>query len=240
MTPFNLMIQSTSVEMLQAIISRGGADDMSLKEIEAVVIGKLYISIHRQRLDVQPRLLHLLYSVLSATSAQDVAPDDSEGKRQSAPGFLTKVLIDGVTMPTNRPIFQHWFDFITMSMPKPQFNLMPSVPTIIDHVGREIRRSLAGTAEAFEAANGFVDAKTAASEVEFVMYLNALESLVLASLGDSRARFASEEAAAIDRSASESGGLFSFFTSDAGAPPAEEPLVVSRLDQAQLISVADQ
>jgi hypothetical protein len=230
MMPLNLMMQTTSVELLQAITSRGEVDDVCLKEIEAAVIGKLYMSIHRQRLDVQPRLLHLLYSVLSAASVQDIASssaDDHEAKRQSASSFLTRVLIDGVTVPTNRPIFQHWFDFIAMAMPKPHFNLMPSLPAIIYHIGREIRSSLAGTVEAFEAAGAFADAKTAVSEVDFVMYLNALESLVLASLGDTRARVASEEALAIDRSASESGGLFSFFTSDASAQVAEEPTAVS-------------
>jgi hypothetical protein len=236
MEPFNLVMQSTSVELLQAVVSRGGGDDVSLKSIEAVVIAKLFISIHRQRLDVQPKLLHLLYSLLSATSPRDDGTTDdapssvepNEGRRPPAGGLLTKALIDGVTIPTNRPVFQHWFDFIVMAMPKPSFNLTANIPVIVDNIARELRSSLDGTIKAWKDAGSFADAKSAVSEADFVMYLNALESLVLANLNDgARVRPADGESLAIDRSASESGGLFSFFTSDAGAQVVDEPSSVS-------------
>jgi hypothetical protein len=232
MTPFNLIIQSTTVDLLQVIVSRGGIDEVYLKTLEATATGRLYLSIHRQRLDIQNKLLHLLHSILSVTFSQEANPKAStsaintleatEVKRQTVAGFLTKVLIDGVTVSTNRPVFQHWLDFIVMTLPKPQFNLTSSIVPIIDNIARELRRSLLGTVKAFEERDSLTDVMSAVSDLDFVMYLNAIENLVLASLtGGSRVRGADGEGVA-ERTASDTGGLFGFFASDTTSHATEE------------------
>jgi len=69
MQPLNAVIQSTAVELLQLIVARGDVDSISTGSIEAIVVGKLYFSIHMVRLDLQNKLLHLLHSLISALAA---------------------------------------------------------------------------------------------------------------------------------------------------------------------------
>ncbi len=72
MAPANVLIQSTTIDLLQAIVARGEIDLPSLQNVQAAVIGKLYLSVHTHRLELQNKLLHLLHSVISAmTTTQD-------------------------------------------------------------------------------------------------------------------------------------------------------------------------
>jgi hypothetical protein len=72
--PLNAVIQSTSVDLLQAIVSRGETDPLSLDIIEAAVIGKLFYCVHTFRLDLQNKLLHLLHAVISQQSQAQCVP----------------------------------------------------------------------------------------------------------------------------------------------------------------------
>lgn len=128
MAPFNTVIQSTAIDLLQAIVARGENDHLALEGIQAAVIGKLYFSVHAKRLELQNKLLHLLHSVISAiTAAQDTRPigaakspiDDGiperpisrTGPQDAAQGravnpLLIQTLIDGIVIPSNRPVLQ--------------------------------------------------------------------------------------------------------------------------------------
>jgi hypothetical protein len=241
---FNQIIQSTAADLIQVIVSRGGVDDTLLSTMESAVISRLYLAIHKRRLHMQDRLLHLLHSILSATSSLESMTgtngDQSQHRRQVAPSFFTRVLVDGVTTPSNRPIFQHWFDFIVTTLPKPQFNLAPSTLPLIDCIARELQLALDRTMKAYQNGTSLVDVPNAVSDVDFAMYLNALESLVLASRADTNQTRASDaELYQAERVASESGGLFGLFGSDSTAPAAEVSTSVSKTPNYQYGCRAD-
>lgn len=137
MQPFNATTQSLSADLLQAVVARGEIDRLALETIEAAVIGKLYFSVHTERLDLQNKLLHLLHSVISALTTirpqqsythparmeghsevlltPEVAPDSAIQPYSLNP-LLVQTLIDGIGTSTNRPVLQHWLDFVLMTV----------------------------------------------------------------------------------------------------------------------------
>ena len=126
MDPQNLVIQSTAVDLLQAIVARGEINGISIDVVEAAVIGKLYFCIHMERLNLQNKLLHLLHSAISASIAVDESsrritvgkqrPDislealnsgegeDSVSRGYSVKPLLVQTLVDGIATPTNQPV----------------------------------------------------------------------------------------------------------------------------------------
>ncbi|KAF5380337.1 hypothetical protein D9757_007927 [Collybiopsis confluens] len=94
--PQNIVLQSTAIDLLQAIIARGEVNGLSLDIVEAAVIGKLYFSIHTGRLNLQNKLLHLLHSVISAS----IAADDSFTSSSSGNGAPARRV---VTVGKQRP-----------------------------------------------------------------------------------------------------------------------------------------
>lgn len=66
--PVNFQIHSVVAELLQVIISRGEAEISGLQLIESALTARLYLCIHRNELDLQNKLLHVLHSVVHAVS----------------------------------------------------------------------------------------------------------------------------------------------------------------------------
>jgi len=145
MEPSNASIQSSAIDLLQAIVARGEIDTI-VEDVEAIVVRKLYFCIHSSRLDLQNKLLHLLHSVISASMAQDESRQANKEKPDgSAPGsaighdsdpaarsysvnsLLVQTLIDGIAVRTNRPVLQHWLDFLLMAIPQFQHALQAVV-----------------------------------------------------------------------------------------------------------------
>jgi len=137
MAPANVLIQSTTIDLLQAIVSRGEIDLPSLQNVQSAVIGKLYFSINRQRLALQNKLLHLLHSVITAmTGSQNLTtprpnkgattdsladpsaldrPDDSHAL--SIHPLLLQTLIDGINVPQILLYYNiGWISFLWLSL----------------------------------------------------------------------------------------------------------------------------
>jgi hypothetical protein len=216
MSPGNVRIQATSIELLQTIVSRGELDAPVLETIEAALIGRLYASVHSDRLELQNRLLHVLHSTIFASSTvvstvetaskgksmreSDVEPEDSAtlvGATGDASTLsinnlnplLVQTLLDGISKPSNRPALQHWMDFILMTVPQFQKSLAQLVFPLSDCICRQLRLGLIDMRRVSkESQKGQWRITSTVTDAELVTFLNALERLVLLSVTKSEAR----------------------------------------------------
>jgi len=210
--PANARIQSLSIDLLQTIIARGDMGLQALESIENIVVAKIFSSIHTGRLDLQPKLLHILHSVILATSTipqarqgkskADAAlavaalePSGSvasnvidEGVTRKLPSssidpLLTQTLIHGISEISNRPILQHWLDFILTTVPQFSQSLQQLSYPLSECICRQLNSSLGLMEEVL--LKGFSvrpDSAPIMTDSEFVMLLHALERLVLQGL----------------------------------------------------------
>ncbi|KAF9486392.1 hypothetical protein BDN70DRAFT_822033, partial [Pholiota conissans] len=229
MQPLNTAIQSTSIELLQAIVSRGEMDTILVESIEAIAVGKLYFSIHMNRLDLQNKWLHLLHSVISVStsllessrvgvSKQDDGAVDSadipeasidSGTRYHLNPLLVLTLVDGISIRSNRPVLQHWLDFILMALPQFQPALQAVVMPLNDCLCRQLMSALGDILTTNSQLRYYAeDTLASVTDTELIMLLNALERLILLSLAYTSEPDSSEEDSnAMEKTTSEAGGL---------------------------------
>ncbi|KAI5833359.1 hypothetical protein K523DRAFT_343112 [Schizophyllum commune Tattone D] len=256
MQTFNVAIQSTAVDLLQGIISRGDIDPLFVGVVEAAVIGKLFFCVHASRLDLQNKLLHLLHSLVSAAitpvqprkapsiiqghsrgtdynasmSAMSHA-ESEENTAYSVNPLLVQTLIDGISTPSNRPILQHWLDFILMAVP----TFQPALQVVVNPLNECLCRQLSGSVrDVLDAAargkNFAFDALSSSTDAEIVMLLNGLERLVLLSLAYmSESSSAEDDGMSPEKPTQESGGgllgyVSGVFSSDSANAGADEQL----------------
>lgn len=236
----NTLIQSTSIDLLQVIVARGDIDSLLVDNIEAAIIGKLYFCVHMGRLDLQNKLLHILHSLISAsTSDQDTSGQTSrmklggsasedhstqdgqqeDGRKSYAlNSLLIQTLVDGIAVTTNRPVLQHWLDFVLMAVPQFQPALQAVVAPLNDCVCKQLRLALTDILQASEDKTILHDITSAVTDAEFIMLLNALERLMGLSLANADLTGQEEDNAFVDRSAQEGTGLLGYvsnvFSSD--------------------------
>ena len=254
MAPANVLIQSTTIDLLQAIVSRGEIDLPSLQNVQSAVIGKLYFSIHSQRLELQNKLLHLLHSVITAmTGSQHLTiprpnkgattdsladpsaldrPDDSHAL--SIHPLLLQTLIDGINVPSNTAVLQHWLDFILMVVPQFHHALQSLVSPLGDCICKNLRIRLDEFHRALREGYDHHDFRSTTTDLEFITLLNALERLVLLSLSTTDTGHADEDDVPAEKPpGAETGGLLgivtSVFSSESVPTNLEEQLTVSYL-----------
>jgi hypothetical protein len=210
--PLNSKLQISSIALIQAIVARGDLNNTSLDAIETTVITKLYSCIHSGRLDLQTKLLHLLHSVILAASTTTDIPHQSrrsrlhphrrsaelsthmsvsadnlhapESQRKLAGTvnpLLAQTLIIGISAQTNRPIFQHWIDFILMTIPQFQQSLQHLVFPICECICQQLRVAVADL-ERIRQREWKGNVESTITDGEFIMFLHALERLVLQGL----------------------------------------------------------
>ena len=235
----NSIIQSTAIDLLQVIVARGELEHVSVDAIEAAVIGKLYFCIHIDRLDLQNKLLHILHSLLSASTSNwdssapgnrnmgsnDSAPEDQttqegllEGQRtHTVDPLLLSILVDGISTLTNRPVLQHWLDFVLMAVPQFQPMLQVVVNPLNDCVCRQLRLALADILQASRDRDDVEDIASAATDAEFIMLLNALERLVQLSLVNLQPNQEDEDSGAAEKPPIENSGLLGYVSNVFGS-----------------------
>lgn len=251
MAPFNVVIQSTAIELLQVVISRGDIDSVALEGVEAAVIGKLYLCVHKERLELQNKLLHLLHSIISTTTSFNAIsaaskasvvdgvlehPISRDGSQESGQAnyavnpLLVQTLIDGIGTLSNRPVLQHWLDFILMTIPQFRNHLQTLLPSLGDCVGRQLQLGLSEIQKAASDQSTEQDSRTSTTDAEFVMLLNALERLILLSLSSPDVGPTEEDGVPAEKPAgAESSGLFGImnvFSTETEKPVVEEQLTV--------------
>lgn len=255
----NVATHSTAIDLLQCMVSRGEMDPPMVEAVEAVVISKLYLSVHTSQLDVQNKLLHLLHSVLSASSAslerqrmrtsssrlplavdmhddQPVVLGTSEPSMTSSLNpLLVHTLVDGIIAVTNRPLLQHWLDFVMMTVS--QFPQLMG-PTVLPLNGCVCRQLLGALTEVHDIVSKnwdlHRDIVSSVNDAEIIMLLNALERLILFSLPDAADTVVNDEGSgSTERGGPDSTGLLTYvshvFTSDNASQLSESPLTVRYL-----------
>ncbi|KAJ7687383.1 Dopey, N-terminal-domain-containing protein [Mycena rosella] len=230
MQPNNVAIQSTSIDLLQAVVARGEIDPVTVEVIEAIVVGKLYLCIHRTRLDLQNKLLHLLHSLISASTASDPPTGkqrQGDGAVDSATGpdssqevaprgypvnpLLIQTLVDGIATHTNRPVLQHWLDFVLMAVPQFQPALQAVVTPLNDCLCRQLLASLGDILNVTFKDGLFTDDLTSsATDAELIMLLGGLERLVLLSLAYPTESANSDDDQTITDKTTENSGLLGY------------------------------
>ncbi|KAI6154002.1 Dopey, N-terminal-domain-containing protein [Pisolithus tinctorius] len=211
MGPLNIKIQSASVDLLHAIVARGEIDYISLEVLEPVVIGKLYFTVHLRRLDLQNKLLRILHSLISAHIAQSSVLHSEGGSSEAGPRtytmnpLLTQTLIDGISLPHNRVMLQHWLDFVLMAIQQFQSALQGAISPIVDCLCRQLRAFLADVLLASQPDSSILGVAT---DAEFIMLLNAVERLLILGLA-SQAELSQqdEDSPSQEKSATESSGI---------------------------------
>lgn len=194
MEPLNTMIQSTSIDILQAIVARGEVDHLAIETLEPIIIGKLYLFVHLNRLDLQNKLLRILHSLISASIAHIAQTNveehgSSEGshisgkKMYTVNPLLTHTLMDGIAVSHNRPVQQHWLDFVLMAIPQFQPALQGMIPSLVDCVCRQLRSLLNDAVRANQPGSSS-PITGVATDAEFIMLLNTLERLLVLGLAN--------------------------------------------------------
>ena len=248
MGPPNVVLQGTVVELLEAIVSRGEIDKRLLDFIEGALVQKLFVVVQLGQLELQNKLLHALHTVIFAESAVDERPlTGPEGEEPSALGddlsgsaprvispLLIQTILDALSLPSNRPVLQHWLDFVSTATPHLQLPPAQLAVPLVECIGRQVRGLLADLeriAAIRLARTG--DLRSRTTDTELIMFLNAFERLVLIGL----ARFAgvpmlsddpmpSSEKSVVEPSAGLLGLVSGVFSSEGTTTPsAEVPLV---------------
>jgi hypothetical protein len=256
MRKFNATTQSISVDLLQTIVARGEIEQAALETVESVIVRKLYMCVHTGRLDLQNKLLHLLHSVISALTtlgsqlpmthqprlellsetaqAQDVDREVTPQSYNMNP-LLTQTLIDGIGTLSNRPLLQHWLDFVLMTIPQFHLVLQPAVEPLIECICRQLRSATNDTASARAQVSDTQDIFSATSDAEFIMLLHAIERLLLLNLSSQvEAADAEDDGNYAEKPVTDGTGLFGYvsnvFGSENPANVPEEQLAVSRYE----------
>ncbi|KAH9982294.1 Dopey, N-terminal-domain-containing protein [Lactifluus volemus] len=251
MMPSNILIQSTAIDLLQALVARGEADPPSLQNVQSAVIGKMYFSVHTQRLELQNKLLHLLHSVISAmTTSQDprtlrstkvVATDTSvessphdwpeDSHPVSVNPLLLQTLVDGISLPSNSPVLQHWLDFVLISVLQFHRTLQGMISPLGDCICKNLRNRLDDIRKALKEDRDDHDFPSNTTDAEFIMLLNTLERLVLLSLPTADSSHAEEDDVPAEKPPGvEPAGLFGIvtrvFSSESAPSNVEEQLTI--------------
>ncbi|KAI6048019.1 Dopey, N-terminal-domain-containing protein [Pisolithus marmoratus] len=236
MGPLNIKIQSASVDLLHAIVARGEIDYLLLEVLEPVVIGKLYFTVHFRRLDLQNKLLRILHSLISASTthlAQSNVLRSESGSSETGPRtynmnpLLTQTLIDGISLPHNRVMLQHWLDFVLMAVQQFRPALQGIVSPIVDCLCRQLRAFLADVLLASQPDSTVFGVAT---DAEFIMLLNAIERLLILGL-TSQAELSQQDDDSLlqEKPATESGGILGLvsnvFTVDNASSQTDDQLV---------------
>ncbi|OJT08448.1 Protein dopey [Trametes pubescens] len=249
MQPFHIVAQNLSVDLLQALVARGEVDSITLQSLESVVIQKLFFCVHTGRLDLQNKLLHLLHSVITASisegrvaaqverGADGISLQDSPIPRRESHAvhpLLVQTLVDGISTPSNRPLLQHWLDFIMMTVPQFKETLRAVVTPLSDCVCRQLRLALGEILEASAEGSHSDDIVSYTTDADFLMLLTTLERLTLLSMTRVAGEQPQEEDQSADRTAQESSGLLGYvsnvFSSEGTTNANEDPSLTRSSD----------
>ena len=188
------------------MVSQGDMSNSSLDCVGMALLRKLERAVHQGQLTLQSKILHLLQSVVAASSISS-----SREHRQSAPlnekalaigmhgppdlstdfeGLLITVIKDGLSSSANRSVLQHWVDFILMMAPQAQRRSFP-LTAICTCVSGQLKVTLRQLQESYHPSSP-QDLAMSLTEVEPIMLLNALERIVTLLSSTDKAKPSSE------------------------------------------------
>lgn len=182
-------IETTVITKLYSCIHSGRLDLQVklLHLLHSVILGASTITDvpqqpRRSRLHLHRRSADLSTHV--SVSADNLhAPESQRKLGGNVNPLLGQTLINGISVQTNRPIFQHWIDFILMTIPQFQQSLQHLVFPLCECICQQLRDSVADLERIRQRAwKGKGNAESTITDGEFIMFLHALERLVLQGL----------------------------------------------------------
>lgn len=250
----NITMQYTAIDLLQIVISRCELDVPTLASIETVVVGKLLVLVHSHRLDLQNKLLHLLHTILTSraemlerhkvmtarpvngrdlSTEEDATSQSSPETNHTVNPLLFQTLVDGISIPSNRPLMQHWLDFTVLTMSQFSNILGSGLLTLSGCICQQLYRALGEVREIIsrDDVEYLEDFSSLVDDVEVIMLLNALERLVLIGLPHASDSFGHDDGSnSADKGSGDQQGIFTYvssvFSSDNTANTTEEHLTV--------------
>jgi hypothetical protein len=193
-----LRLQSAALEVLQLVVARGDVSRRSIDALKSTLVNELVAAIQRHELALQSKILHILHSTILISTA---LPRNTHHKSASTSSFQEKdvsagfetLLIDtivlGISTRTNRPVLQHWVDFVLMTASQMQDRPF-ELQILAECVSNQLRSLLLEIRDSFaKPTTSNIDLDL--TDVEPVMLLTALERLV-GVLGSVRGRKSGE------------------------------------------------
>ncbi|PCH34091.1 hypothetical protein WOLCODRAFT_61246 [Wolfiporia cocos MD-104 SS10] len=244
----NNTCQSIAIDLLQALIARGEVDIAALQTVESVVVKKLYFCVHTGRLDLQNKSLHLLHSVIAASNPgmenqankgkavqlnrnSDNTLDGTTESYALNP-LLVQTLLDGISIPSNRPVLQHWLDFSLMTIPLFHDAMQPAIIPLTDALCRQLRLALSDIRQAAANDQTGGDIESLPTDADFIMLLAGIERLVLLTLSQIiETTQADDDASTLEKPSQDTGGLLGYvstvFSTDTSGGTEEQVTVRS-------------
>ena len=186
--PLLLRIQGSSLDVLQTIVSFGDLSASNSSLLKSSLLDKLASATLSGQCTLQAKLLRLLHSTMLAhvpghpthghpghgrsTSLSEKAPPPPESEEFDR--RLVQVIIDGVSAMKNRPVLQHWVDFILMSA-QYLHSRRELLQVLCDCLALQVRHTLLRLAGIY--IHGSISGARGTSDVEPIMLLSALERL---------------------------------------------------------------
>lgn len=210
MSNINRRIHAATADLLQIVISRGELPTSELHTVEDALVDRLITCIHRQELDLQNKLLHVLHAAVAAlavvpdrrrsgsvnSTAKDVAASSVAGEKES----FVRVIGDGITRQGNSAVVHHWIDFLLMTVPHFRRSLNRLVEPLIDRLTSraqdlvfQLRLSYTPTVPRAAIGSGVTDA-------DFAVLINALERLLIVAIDEGAASPEAEDESKLTKS----------------------------------------
>jgi hypothetical protein len=200
-------------------------------------MNRLYRSVHRNELDLQNKLLHVLHSVTHANAGQsrrgtqlsksnegEALPVPKEGDETSSQPpdlthdeFFVRIISDAVSTQHNNAIIHHWVDFLLMTIPLYRHELHTILLPLVDQFVLRLRSLVTDFKTTYSTLDSPSTSLTT-TDAEYTALVNALERLVLMALADSSASRSDDETKSTDRVPSETssssggGGLLGYMS----------------------------
>lgn len=214
-----IRVQSASLELLQLLVTRGDLNTTSIAHIKQTLVDRLTEATTHKQLTLQNAMLHLLHSAItfsserrprghrvysSTLSIPEKPTSEDEGRAHQFEESLLQMILTGVSAPGNRPILQHWVDFVLMSVSF--FELKPLYLRALCECFCEQLRMIMLKLRATFAITSIADMPGTITESEPTMLIGVIERLATA-LGGKGAHRRSEDK---DRQHNDSGGLLGY------------------------------
>lgn len=172
--PQIIRLQNSILELLQLVISRQDLNRPSLNLIRRTLVDQLNIATETHTVTLQSKMLHILHSTVSAisTMAKTHRRSTSLTEGDEMDTIIAHLAVDGIRSTSNRPVMQHWVDFVIIMAP--QFASRPGmVHTLITSLSEQLRSVMIELRNSFDKSS-----PTSLSDTEPVMLLSCIERLL--------------------------------------------------------------
>lgn len=213
-----LRMQSSSLELLQLLVARGDLPQKSQNLVKVTLVEKLSAATQQKHLTLQNTMLHLLHASLSqgdkhrghrVSSSTFSLPDRPNRNSIDAPAHdfeeaMLRMVIAGVSAPGNRPILQHWVDFVLMAIPHIEHDPR-QLRALNDCFCEQLRMTMLKFRTTF-AISTVADMPATITESVPIMLIGVIERLATVLGGKSAGRRSEER----DRQNHDGGGLLGY------------------------------